>query len=126
MARTPEQLVTEFCAAWSRHDADELVTYFAPDAVYHNMPSAPVTGREAIRASIARFAGSWREVEFRLLGIASSGPTVFTERLDVIRTATGAIDLPVAGVFEVQDDLITHWRDYFDLETFRKGLAPAS
>jgi limonene-1,2-epoxide hydrolase len=126
MARTPEQLVADFCAAWARHDPDELVTYFAPDAVYHNMPSAPVTGREAIRASIARFAGAWQEVEFRLLGIASNGPTVFTERLDVIRTATGAVDLPVAGVFEVHDDLITYWRDYFDLETFRKGLSPPS
>lgn len=126
MARSPEQLVTDFCAAWTRHDADELAEYFASDAVYHNMPSAPVTGRDAIRASVARFAGPWQEVEFRLLGIASSGSTVFTERLDVIRTATGAVDLPVAGVFEVHDGLITHWRDYFDLETFRKGLAPAS
>jgi limonene-1,2-epoxide hydrolase len=126
MPRTPEQCIQEFCAAWTRNDPAELIAYFAPDAVYHNMPSAPVTGREAIRASFERFAGNWEEVEFRVLGIASAGSTVFTERLDVIRTAAGRVELPVAGVFEVQDGLITHWRDYFDLESFRKGLAPAS
>lgn len=125
-SRTPVQVVLDFCAAWSRHDADELAAYFTDDAVYHNMPSTPVTGRDAIRASIERFSASWQEVEFEVLNIAASGDTVLAERVDRIRTTTGSVDLPVTGAFEVDGDRISAWRDYFDLEQFRKGLAPAS
>ena len=53
MTRTPEQLIRDFCAAWSRLDVDELMTYFTDDAVYHNMPMAPLNGREEIRAFLA-------------------------------------------------------------------------
>jgi limonene-1,2-epoxide hydrolase len=43
-----EQVVTEFCRAFGRMNADELIAYFAADAVYHNIPMAPLRGREEI------------------------------------------------------------------------------
>ena len=33
-----EQLVRDFCAAWAAADFDLVVSYFAPDGVYHNIP----------------------------------------------------------------------------------------
>ncbi len=123
MSRSPEQLVRDFCEAWARLDLDELLSYFAEDAVYHNMPGQPVQGRDAIRASIERFTASWQSTEWEILNLAVDGGTVLAERVDRTRTASGSVDLPVAGVFEVRDGLIHAWRDYFDLETFRKGLA---
>ncbi|MGZ4578616.1 MAG: nuclear transport factor 2 family protein, partial [Mycobacterium sp.] len=59
------------------------MAYFADDAVYHNMPIAPVTGRDAIRATIEGFTAGTDRIEFRLLGIAANGGLVMTERVDV-------------------------------------------
>jgi len=41
-----EVLIRSFCDAWSRRDADELLGFFTDDAVYHNMPMAPVQGHD--------------------------------------------------------------------------------
>jgi hypothetical protein len=46
---SPIEVVRRFCAAWSDNiGAAELAAFFTDDAVYHNIPLAPVTGREAI------------------------------------------------------------------------------
>ena len=57
------------------------------------------------------------ENEFRVLREAAVGNTVFLERLDRHRLASGWVELPVTGVYEVEDGKITVWRDYFDLNT---------
>ncbi|MDX6215103.1 MAG: Limonene,2-epoxide hydrolase catalytic domain, partial [Frankiales bacterium] len=33
-------------------------------------------------------------------------------------------DLPVAGVFQLRDGLISSWHDYFDLQTAMAALFP--
>ncbi|GAG30765.1 unnamed protein product, partial [marine sediment metagenome] len=38
----PEQIVRDFCNAVPRRDVKALVAFFTPDAVYHNIPIAPV------------------------------------------------------------------------------------
>jgi len=51
---SPIELVRRFCAAWSDNvGVAELVGFFTDDAVYHNIPLAPVTGRQAIANTIA-------------------------------------------------------------------------
>jgi limonene-1,2-epoxide hydrolase len=62
---TPEQLVREFCAAWSRLDIDELVDYFTDDAVYHNIPG-PGSGKEAVRKTIEGSSGAGSKQSGRL------------------------------------------------------------
>ena len=45
---SPIEVVRRFCAAWSDNvGAAELAAFFTDDAVYHNIPLAPDTGREA-------------------------------------------------------------------------------
>ena len=51
-----------------------------------------------------------------------TGNVVMNERIDRLVIKGKQIALPVAGVFEVTDDKITFWRDYFDDETLRKSL----
>jgi limonene-1,2-epoxide hydrolase len=123
MTTPPEQLVREFCAAWTRLDIDELVDYFTPDAVYHNMPGPPAQGKEAVRRTIAGFLRGWQQTEWEIVNLASAGDLVFAERVD--RTVAGGhtVDLPVVGVFEVIDGKIAAWRDYFDLETYRRAMS---
>ena len=123
--RTPTEIVSDFCAAWARLDLDELLGYFTPDAVYHNIPVDPVVGVDAIRAMMQMFTTGVDRIEFRVNNIASAGNVVMTERVDVFVQPDKKIELPVMGTFEVVDGKIAAWRDYFDLNQYmsQAGLA---
>ena len=87
---SPIEVVRRFCAAWSDNvGAGELAAFFTDDAVYHNIPLAPVTGREAIAKTISSFirpgAPGIESIDFRVINIAANGPVVMTERVDVFR-----------------------------------------
>ncbi len=109
------ELVTAFCQAWGTASLDEILDCFTDDAVYHNIPVAPVTGKDAIRATIESFSGGIDKIEFEILHIASYDNIVLTERVDVFSSADKTISLPVMGTFEVVEGKIAAWRDYFDL-----------
>jgi limonene-1,2-epoxide hydrolase len=115
---SPADVVRRFCAAWATGDIDAIVGFFTDDAVYHNIPLAPVVGPDQIRTTIEGFTGGVESIEFRLDAISADGPTVLTERLDVFRFPNGTVELPVMGAFEVVDGKIAAWRDYFDLNQF--------
>jgi hypothetical protein len=53
--RDPETVVREFCAAWNGRDVDAILAWFAADAVYHNMPIAPVRGHAETRGVLEIF-----------------------------------------------------------------------
>ncbi|HEX2849697.1 MAG TPA: limonene-1,2-epoxide hydrolase family protein [Acidimicrobiales bacterium] len=113
-----EDLVRSFCLAFARRDIEEILGFFADDAVYHNIPLAPASGKDAIRATLETFVPGSPEIEFVLLNMASSGSVVFTERIDRMTFGGNPVELPVAGVFEIEAGKITAWRDYFDLQQF--------
>ena len=120
---TPIDIVRRFCAAWSNVNPDELAEFFTDDAVYHNIPIAPVTGRDTIKATIAGFTGGVDKIEFRVRNIVADGPMVLTERVDVFVLPERSIELPVMGTFEVHDGKIAAWRDYFDMKQFMDQMA---
>jgi limonene-1,2-epoxide hydrolase len=117
-------VVRRFCDEWANGpDLDALLDYCTDDAVDHNVPVAPVTGRDAIRSTIEMFTGGVQRIEFRVLKIAADNGTVLTERVDVFVLPNVTIELPVMGTFEVRDDgKIAAWRDYFDLNQYMSQL----
>ena len=125
MAKDSEHVVRDFCAAWARKNIDELLDFFTPDAVYHNMPLVPLSGIDAIRETLNMFVTPAERIEFELLAIASAGDLVFTERIDRFQMMGKNVSLPVAGVFEVRNGKIAAWRDYFDMQTWmaQTGMA---
>jgi limonene-1,2-epoxide hydrolase len=119
----PVTVVRRFCDAFSRLDVDELLGFFAEDAVYHNVPIAPVQGKEAIASVLRQFVDPQGSAEFEIRALAASGDTVLTERVDRFHLRGKQVELPVMGAFEVgEDGLIRAWRDYFDLAQFTKQL----
>lgn len=118
------ELVRAFCAAFSRRDTDELLGFFAEDAVYHNMPMPPVRGKDAIRGVLDMFLKPAQSVEFIVLHIAAEGDTVLTERLDKFVIGGKTVELPVCGVFDMATGKILAWRDYFDMATWTRQTAP--
>jgi len=54
----------------------------------------------------------------------SGGTVVMNERTDVMhRKDGGEIPIRVMGVFEIRDDRIAVWRDYFDMAAITKAFS---
>ena len=121
---TPENVVLQFCKAVVRADVKELAGFFAADAVYHNIPLAPVTGRAEIEATLAQFLQPGAAAEFEIRSIAARDNKVLTERVDRFVMNGKKVELPVMGIFEVAPDgKISAWRDYFDMAQFTSQMA---
>lgn len=115
--------VSEFIAAWSRNDLDELMSFIAPDCLYHNIPMEPVKGAAAVRAALAGFSKTASEMEWVLHQIAENAHgVVLTERTDRFKIGGKWLELPVMGTFELRDGQISAWRDYFDLQQLTRQL----
>lgn len=113
-------LVTAFCHAWSNRDVDEILGYFTEDAVYHNMPMPPMQGKQAIKTILQQIVSPTSWIEWETLNIAEAGNVVFTERVDRFEMAGKKVELPVAGVFEIENGKIKAWRDYFDMAAWTR------
>lgn len=116
-----KQTVRDFCAAWERRDKEAILDAFTADAVYHNMPMAPATGKAQISALLDFILPQGvNGIQFEIKSIAADGDTVLTERVDTFTTGDRKITLDVMGVFELRDGKIAAWRDYFDLAQWTK------
>jgi limonene-1,2-epoxide hydrolase len=118
-----EQFMTTFIDAWPSADATGLARFFALDATYHNGPLEPAHGREGIVAALAQMMTMGGEVEVDIVHLLAEGPIVMTERIDYWRLGDATGSLRVAGVFEVENDVITAWRDYFDPNEFGRSMS---
>ncbi len=109
-------LVDQMIAAWQALDSEAVKACFTEDGVWHNMPYAPIAGRDAIGVAAAKFLSGVIECRFEILHSGEVAPgVVMNERIDIFRRIDGQeLRFPVAGVFEVEDGLIRIWRDYFD------------
>src|SRR4026209_1306099 len=115
----PTQIVADFCNAVPRRNVVELVGFFSADAVYHNIPIAPVSGRDAIAATLRGFIDPATDAEFEVLALAGTGRVVLTGRIDRFTINGKKIAIPVMGRFEIDaQGKISAWRDYFDLAQF--------
>jgi len=124
---SPIEVVRRFCAAWNADvGAAELAAFFTDDAVYHNIPLAPVSGRAAIANNFASFirpgAPGIESLHLRVVNIAASGPVVMTERVDAFKLPGKSFELQVMGTFEVREGKISAWRDYFDMNQFTSRM----
>lgn len=99
---------------------DEILGYFADDAVYHNMPMPPMQGKPAIKTILQQIVSPTTRIEWETLNIAEAGNIVFTERVDRFEMDGKKVELPVAGVFEIEGGKIKAWRDYFDMAAWTR------
>ena len=108
-ARDPETIIREFFASWPERNVEKFLAYFTDDAVYHNMPLEPVTGKNGIREVLNLFLPA-DEIEAEILHLVARGNLVFTERVDRFRFGEKRVELPCAGVFEIRDRKIARIR----------------
>lgn len=120
---SPADVVRNFCALMEQRDAEALRPLLAEGAVYQNVGMPAFTGPDAIVENMAaQFAMFPDAYAFEIVNLASDGSVVLTERLDYIQAPDGSKPaIPVMGTFVVDDDeRITRWTDYFDLNLIMK------
>ena len=121
---SPSETVTAFIHAIERKDVTAATALASPTISYENMPMQPIVGRDAMAAVLEMFLADAQEVDWVIVRQYEVGNVVFNERVDRFQIGDGWLELPLAGVFEVDDDgLITLWRDYFDLASYQRQLA---
>ncbi|TQL69887.1 limonene-1,2-epoxide hydrolase [Nocardioides albertanoniae] len=112
------ELVEQFLAALERGDIEGALALCADDVSYRNVPLPPARGQGEVGRQLRLMDRYTTGFEARMINIAANGPVVMTERIDVLRRGTVAVEFWVCGIFEVRDGEIVLWRDYFDWTTF--------
>jgi limonene-1,2-epoxide hydrolase len=121
MTQDSNALVTAFVKLWDQPapSAQELGAFFTEDAVYHNIPMAPVNGRAAIEKVLGGMAaGGMKSKGWEIKHQVANGDVVMNERVDRFENAGKEMSIPVVGVFVVKNGKIAEWRDYFDMAMF--------
>lgn len=100
-------------------DGAALRAMLAPDARYQPIvPIAPVRmGADAIIGELERQYQLYDECACRILHLAVTGRTVFTERIDSVRQLANGMQTTthVVGVFDLDEEgRIIWWREYWD------------
>lgn len=114
---TNTEIVNNFLTALHLKKMDVTLDMMTDDIFYHNIPLEPLRGKAAVKAFLE--AGSDMEVlGLVTLHAAENGNIVMNERVDSFRLNGRVLDLPVMGIFELDNGRIKAWRDYFDLNTF--------
>lgn len=119
---TVQRFVAAFISGWEAGDAATVARFFAEDADYHNGPIEPVRGRRAIEATLAEYMALGGRVAVDMPRVLANESIVMTELVDHFMRPEGTVSLPVMGIFEVHEGLITAWRDYFDLHQFMSAM----
>jgi limonene-1,2-epoxide hydrolase len=121
-AEASKKVVADFLGAWQKRDVPGIMECFTPDAVYHNVPVAPIEGIAGIRKIFEDFLSAFEYADLEIVRIAAEPNLVFAERIDHFRLYDGkSVDLPVNGVFELKNGKIYRFSDYFDLATFENA-----
>jgi len=111
----PAQVVEQFLDLLCASDVERAVDLLAIDVEYENVGLPTVHGRERVRrlfrSTLGRASSGF---EAYVHTIAANGPTVLTERTDVLKVRRLHVQLWVCGRFDVHDGQIVLWRDYFD------------
>ena len=79
MTNTPDEIIRSFCAKWADGNVKEIVNYFDENAIYHNIPMAPVNGVDEIRLFIEGFFSSAESIDFEILHQVASGNIVMND-----------------------------------------------
>lgn len=121
---TNTEKVMEFIGKWEARDVEAIVSAFAEDPFYHNVPMEPLTSKQSIREFVEPFLAEVTRVEWQVRFIAEDdNGVVLTERVDIFEFGDKRVALPLMGTFEFEGDKLKRWRDYFDLRDFETQMA---
>ena len=107
---TPKTLVRTWVDTFNRADADGLASFYAEDAVNHQVTQAPIEGRAAIREMFAR--------EFAAATMVCQIENLFEDGEWAILEWRDPLGLRGCGFFHVVAGKIRFQRGYWDKLSF--------
>lgn len=117
----PGEVVTALIRACEARDLDAVELLVADDIVYDNVPIGVVHGPAGVRRVLSGgVTAAATDVEWVVHRQVEGGPVVMHERTDRFLVEGTWVEIAIAAVFEVRDGRVCLWRDYFDLETYRR------
>ncbi|WP_375500271.1 limonene-1,2-epoxide hydrolase family protein [uncultured Jatrophihabitans sp.] len=123
----PRDVVEAFLDALADSDLERASELIAENIDYVNVGLPVIRGRERVLRALALMDRPSASFEVYVHAISVNGPTVLTERTDVLSFGRFRSQFWVTGRFDVVDGRITLWRDSFDyLDVLRasvRGLA---
>lgn len=118
---TPSDTVTALIHACEARDLDAVCALVTDDIVYDNVPIGVVHGPEGVRSVLSGgVTQAATAIEWVVHRQVADGSTVMNERTDRFLVEGRWVEIPIAAVFEVRDGRVALWRDYFDLESYRR------
>lgn len=118
---TPGEVVTALVHACEARDLDAVCALVTEDIEYDNVPIGVVHGPDGVRKVLSGgVTQEASEVEWVVHRQVEAGDTVMNERTDRFLVDGRWVEIPIAAVFTVRDGKVALWRDYFDLETYRR------
>lgn len=137
-----DRFVAELLAAWNSRDVDRILTYYAADAVYEDVPNVengwdePWRGEDMIREALVGMFQGMPDLSFELVSASTTGSSLAVEW---IMTGTHEGDftgLPATGrtisirgvsISKLAGSEIVSQRDYYDMYLFlsQLGVAPS-
>src|SRR5262245_61321955 len=104
--------------AWQTGDPELLASGFTQEGEIV-VPGKRIRGREALKATVVRFASRHRDVQVRLRRVAFGPDSVALDyRWEDTKIETGARYIADDAVWvEFSEGLISRWREYWDAET---------
>jgi limonene-1,2-epoxide hydrolase len=110
--RASVKLVTDFCAAWSTRNLNDVLPFLSDDCVYRMTETTPpANGHDGVIQRLKTSVDSSSLVEFRILDTMAAGPIVITHRIDRFLMKQ-PLTWEGVGVFFVKDGKIKEWSDY--------------
>jgi limonene-1,2-epoxide hydrolase len=110
--RASVKLVTDFCAAWSSRDLNNVLPFLSENCVYRMTETTPpATGHDGVIQRLKTSVDNSSLVEFRILDTMAAGPIVINHRIDRFLMKP-PLTWEGVGVFFVKDGKIKEWSDY--------------
>jgi limonene-1,2-epoxide hydrolase len=104
--------VTDFCAAWSSRDMNNVLPFLSDDCVYRMTETTPpANGHDGVIQRLKTSVDNSSLVEFRILDTMAAGPIVINHRIDRFLMKP-PLTWEGVGVFFVKDGKIKEWSDY--------------
>lgn len=132
---------TDWLAAWNAADVDRILTFYAVDAVYEDVPSVangwdvPLRGREMIQEALVAGFEEFPDQKLELVSASSAGDRMVVEWIMTGTNDGDFPDMPATGrsisirglsLVELEGGKIVSQRDYYDayLLLTQLGMVP--
>jgi limonene-1,2-epoxide hydrolase len=116
----PEKVVTDFILAWESSLVASHDDYLSEDCLWLNTGFPDCEGKPAIMELMEKMIAIVPSAHADIVGMASNGDTVYTQRVDhiILRDGKEAFTVDAVSVAVVRDDKIVSWHDFFDPTPF--------